>query len=222
MWKTEADQWRLPYWDWARTNRVPELAKYPTITVPKYDGTGVTRIDNPLFQFRNPTEQPMISAGVGADNPWESPEDNVEDMKFGACIGTSRWPDEVDRKPDTEAWRQGVVNNYKVADKFRSTNWAKEGEPEKPYGTTAEMVFRLLTVPIEYITFASTKLGQLPRTRTKVLPKKKKGPISQWTKILIWSTSTITSTAVPEVKATWPMFPLQPLILSSGCTTGKC
>lgn len=80
-WKKEADQWRLPYWDWARTNRVPELAKYPTITVPKYDGAGVNRIDNPLFQFRNPTEKPMISAGVGSDNPWETADNNEEDMK---------------------------------------------------------------------------------------------------------------------------------------------
>ncbi|KAE8363174.1 hypothetical protein BDV27DRAFT_159078 [Aspergillus caelatus] len=87
----------------------------------------------PLFQFRNPTEETMLSAGVGTDNPWETADNNAEDMKFGYCIGTSRWPDE-----------------------------AKEGKPEKPYGTTAKMVFRLLTVPIEYITFASTKIWSTP------------------------------------------------------------
>ena len=66
------------------------------------------------------------------------------------------------------------MNNYKVADKFRSTNWAREGGPEKPYGTTAEMVFRLLTVPIEYITFATTKIWSAPERTDKYAPEEEK------------------------------------------------
>lgn len=78
-WLEQAESWRLPFWDWARNGRVPDLAKYPTITVPRPDG-GQERIDNPLFQFRMPTNQPMRSEGVGTENTWENDAEQ-EDYK---------------------------------------------------------------------------------------------------------------------------------------------
>ncbi|CAG7969261.1 unnamed protein product [Penicillium salamii] len=150
-WREQAESWRLPFWDWARNGRVPDLAKYPTITVPKPEG-GFTRIDNPLFQFRMPTDQPMRSEGVGTENTWQDDAEQEDYKNFGNAIGTSRWPDEEDQKPTSEGWRHGVVNNRKVADAFNS----HDGYNDKNHGPAAEMVYRLLTVPMDYTTFAST------------------------------------------------------------------
>lgn len=73
-------------------------------------------------------------------------------VQFGNTIGTSRWPDEEDQKPTSEGWRHGVVNNRKVADAFNS----HMGYNDKNNGPAAEMVYRLLTIPMEFTTFAST------------------------------------------------------------------
>ncbi|KAJ5346417.1 hypothetical protein N7541_008899 [Penicillium brevicompactum] len=150
-WREQAESWRLPFWDWARNGRVPDLAKYPTITVPRPQG-GLVRIDNPLFQFRMPTDEPMRSEGVGTENTWQDDAEQEEYKNFGNAIGTSRWPDEEDQKPASEGWRHGVVNNRKVADAFNS----HEGYNDKNHGPAAEMIYRLLTVPMDYTTFAST------------------------------------------------------------------
>ncbi|KAJ5173461.1 uncharacterized protein N7500_001392 [Penicillium coprophilum] len=150
-WREQAESWRLPFWDWARNGRVPDLAKYPTITVPRPEG-GSIRINNPLFQFRMPTDKPMRSEGVGTENTWENDTEQEEYKNFGNAIGTSRWPDEEDQNPRSEGWRHGVVNNRKVADAFNS----HEGYNNKNHGPAAEMVYRLLTVPMDYTTFAST------------------------------------------------------------------
>ncbi|CAI7673953.1 unnamed protein product [Penicillium viridicatum] len=150
-WREQADSWRLPFWDWARNGRVPDLAKYPTITVSSPEG-GSVRINNPLFQFRMPTDKPMRSEGVGTENTWENDSEQEEYKNFGNAIGTSRWPDEEDQNPNSEGWQHGVVNNRKVADAFNS----HEGYNDKNHGPAAEMVYRLLTVPMDYTTFAST------------------------------------------------------------------
>lgn len=76
-WREHAESWRLPFWDWARNGRVPDLAKYPTITVPRPQG-GLVRIDNPLFQFRMPTDEPMRSEGVGTENTWQDDAEQEE------------------------------------------------------------------------------------------------------------------------------------------------
>lgn len=41
---------------------------------------GFVRIDNPLFQFRMPTNQPMRSEGVGTENTWQNDAEQ-EDYK---------------------------------------------------------------------------------------------------------------------------------------------
>lgn len=72
--------------------------------------------------------------------------------QFGNAIGTSRWPDEEDQKPKSEGWRHGVVNNRKVTDAFNS----HMGYNDKNHGPSAEMVYRLLTISMDFTTFAST------------------------------------------------------------------
>lgn len=52
----------------------------------------------------------------------------------------------------TQTWKYGVVNNYKVQEALKKPVWLGES----PYGQPAEMVYRLLTVPMEYSTFATT------------------------------------------------------------------
>ncbi|GKT45419.1 tyrosinase [Colletotrichum spaethianum] len=39
QWMTEANAWRLPYWDWANIPSVPDVASTPTITIKMPDGT---------------------------------------------------------------------------------------------------------------------------------------------------------------------------------------
>lgn len=52
-----------------------------------------------------------------------------------------------------------MVNNYKVQDALKKPSWLSKTQ----YGQPAEMVYRLLTVPMEYSTFATTaQLGENP------------------------------------------------------------
>ncbi|KAI9934409.1 hypothetical protein MW887_000023 [Aspergillus wentii] len=157
-WREAADSWRFPFWDWSIANpnsstgtvKVPQLSKYPTIMVPKSDLSGEERIENPLFQFKVPTNEPMSKK----------------------CIGTSRWPDDEDaginkiRAPngqnetiraDTEAWRHCVVNNSEVERALSAPVWNFDNaEDSAKFGKPAEAVYRLLTVPMEYTSFATT------------------------------------------------------------------
>ncbi|KAJ5899989.1 Concanavalin A-like lectin/glucanases superfamily [Penicillium taxi] len=151
-WEAAAQTWRLPFWDWGISSSVPDLCKYPIFVVPAYDGKGVRSINNPLFQFHMPTDQPMSTAGVdNFKDPWV-PNNKGEILFFGECIGTSRWPQEGDNASGSAAWKLGVVNNYKVQDALKKPSWLDDS----PYGQPAEMVFRLLTIPMEYSTFATT------------------------------------------------------------------
>ncbi|KAL4861797.1 hypothetical protein BDV12DRAFT_203650 [Aspergillus spectabilis] len=149
-WEEAALTWRLPFWDWGVTSSVPALAKYPTTVVPTADGKDEERINNPLYQFRMPTNQPMSTAGMDSfKDPWV---DDGDMLYFGDAIGTSRWPQEEDVIRGSAAWRHGVVNNYKVTDALKKPQWVTETD----HGQPAEMVYRLLTVPMEYSTFATT------------------------------------------------------------------
>ena len=76
-WKVEADQWRLPYWDFARkvtldnstapkggashqdTLRLPILCMMPSLMVQGFEGENVRlrKMSNPLYKFETP--QPM-------------------------------------------------------------------------------------------------------------------------------------------------------------------
>ncbi|KAJ6103635.1 Concanavalin A-like lectin/glucanases superfamily [Penicillium sp. IBT 16267x] len=150
QWQEAAEGWRLPFWDWGISTSVPDLCKYPFTFVPKADGTGEESISNPLFQFRMPNNKPMSYYGMDDfKDPW------VEDgdmLYFGECVGTTRWPDEGETASGSHTWKYGVVNNYKVQEALKKPQWVADS----PYGQPAEMVYRLLTVPMEYNTFATT------------------------------------------------------------------
>ncbi|KAL4748038.1 hypothetical protein BDW72DRAFT_196173 [Aspergillus terricola var. indicus] len=149
-WNRAANAWRLPFWDWGVRSSVPDLAKYPTTNVPTADGKDEESIPNPLYQFRMPNNKPMSTEGMDAfKDPWV---DDGDMLFYGECIATSRWPEEEDSKPGTLTWKRGVVNNYKVADSLKKPGWTSG----TAYGQPAEMVYRLLTVPLEYSSFATT------------------------------------------------------------------
>ncbi|KAJ5925145.1 hypothetical protein N7454_007784 [Penicillium verhagenii] len=149
-WEAAAKAWRLPFWDWGITTSVPDLCKYPTFIVPSVDGKSEEVITNPLFQFRMPTNKPMSTVGMeNFRDPWVP---QGEMIYYGECIGTSRWPQEGDNVSGSAAWKHGVVNNYKVQDALKKPQWVANS----PYGQPSEMVYRLLTIPMEYSTFATT------------------------------------------------------------------
>lgn len=52
----------------------------------------------------------------------------------------------------THTWKYGVVNNYKVQEAMKKPTWVANS----PYGQPSEMVYRLLTTPMDYTTFATT------------------------------------------------------------------
>ncbi|KAJ5646047.1 hypothetical protein N7490_002419 [Penicillium lividum] len=149
-WEDAARLWRLPFWDWGLTTSVPNLSKWPTAIVPTKDGSGEEAIQNPLYQFRMPNNKPMSSQMLSNfTDPWVDQKDTYTIFE---CIGTSRWPQEGDNVSGSEAWKNGVVNNYKVQDALKKPQWVANS----PYGQPSEMVWRLLTVPMEYSTFATT------------------------------------------------------------------
>ncbi|KAL3477040.1 hypothetical protein BJX99DRAFT_270192 [Aspergillus californicus] len=150
VWEEAANAWRLPFWDWGVSSSVPALSKYPTTLVPTKDGKSEESISNPLFQFRMPTNKPMSTAGMdNFKDPWV---DDGDMLYYGECIGTSRWPEKDDAVSGSASWKYGVVNNYKVQDALTKPPWVGDTD----YGQAAEMVYRLLTVPMEYSTFATT------------------------------------------------------------------
>ncbi|KAL3462180.1 hypothetical protein BJX64DRAFT_259434 [Aspergillus heterothallicus] len=142
----EARRWRLPYWDWAAYPRLPLLAREPKVTVEIFDLREV--IDNPLYQFRMPGGKPMGSHGVG--DVQLQREHAV--LSYGACIATSRRPTKVQTGSASKYWINGVVN---------------EGEAllsidGKYHGSAREMVYRLLTHPLEYEEFSTGGSEDLP------------------------------------------------------------
>jgi hypothetical protein len=74
--------------------------------------------------------------------------------QFGECVATSRWPQKEDNVSGSKTWKYGVVNNYKVQEALAKPGWMSSSDTD--YGQAAEMVYRLLTIPMEYSTFATT------------------------------------------------------------------
>jgi tyrosinase len=83
-WKSAADSWRFPYWDWAQKKvrkdtsdpdnikdkiiyDVPLIVKDPKIEVLDYKQAGlgtIAKIDNPMYKFRMPDGSQMGSFGI--------------------------------------------------------------------------------------------------------------------------------------------------------------
>ncbi|KAJ5219622.1 hypothetical protein N7468_008826 [Penicillium chermesinum] len=151
-WEEAAENWRLPFWDWGTQATVPNLSKSPIAIVPTADGKGEQPIPNPLYQFRNPQGQPWGALKVeNFKDPWVPEGGKL--LFFSECVATSRWPDEPDVQSGSEGWKHGTVNNLKVKESLERSEWMTEA----PAGAKpAELVYRLLTVPMEYSTFATT------------------------------------------------------------------
>ncbi|KAL5342248.1 hypothetical protein BJX70DRAFT_357265 [Aspergillus crustosus] len=148
--RTAADTWRLPYWDWAVNPRVPWLAAEPELQISLLGE--LETISNPLYQFRMPNGKPMEAHGVGDVKAMG--EDTI--YSYGKCIATSRCPTEEQAQATSKDWIQGVVNNDGV-EKYLKLHSAVD---EKDYGAAAELVYRLLTYPIDYQEFATTALDK--------------------------------------------------------------
>lgn len=58
-------------------------------------------------------------------------------------------------KTRSPAWINGVVNNSSVEKALAQPTWTND-DKANPHGKPAEMVYRLLTVPMDYPTFATT------------------------------------------------------------------
>lgn len=76
MWRKAANQWRLPYWDWATPQPyindfgVPQVCTYHNITISMPYGKTQT-IANPLKKFSNPKKILEDSRFRWATHPWE-------------------------------------------------------------------------------------------------------------------------------------------------------
>jgi hypothetical protein len=60
-WEFAAENWRLPYWDWADDTDVPKLICMPSVKIVTSPGPSAETISvpNPLYQFTMPTKKPM-------------------------------------------------------------------------------------------------------------------------------------------------------------------
>ncbi|CEL03900.1 hypothetical protein ASPCAL05038 [Aspergillus calidoustus] len=148
--RAAADTWRLPYWDWAVNPKVPWLAAEPELQVSLLGK--LETLQNPLYQFRMPDGKAMEAHGVGDVKAMG--EETV--YSYGKCLATSRCPTEEQAQADSKDWIQGVVNNEGV-EKFMVLHSAVDG---KNYGAAAELVYRLLTYPIDYQEFATTAVDK--------------------------------------------------------------
>ncbi|KAF4626245.1 hypothetical protein G7Y89_g11919 [Cudoniella acicularis] len=139
-----AKKWRLPFWDWAKNPKMPDLLCWPTIKI------GLIRktIDNPLYKFKMPKGKKMGAYGVGT---LKSPEYD-DSFEYGECIATSRCPTEARREPTSKEWREGFADHNKVNELLNKHKSITEFD----YGETAEMVYRLLTYPLDFVSFATT------------------------------------------------------------------
>ncbi|KAI0466683.1 tyrosinase [Xylaria cf. heliscus] len=140
-----ARSWRLPFWDWAKNGRVPEMARYKAISI-TFGGEPKVEIANPLYQFRMPNDKKMKVYGVGPVVNF----DGGDPFNYGECIATSRCPTDEERG-DAEKWANGVVHDDE-ADKLLAEH---SSITDMSYGSAAELVYRLLTYPLDYSHFAT-------------------------------------------------------------------
>ncbi|PGG97210.1 hypothetical protein AJ79_09293 [Helicocarpus griseus UAMH5409] len=145
-----ADTWRLPYWDWAANPKIPWLATEPQLQVSLLEE--LETIPNPLYQFRMPNGKNMASEGVG-DVKLQGEE---AILSYGNCIATSRCPLDGQTEADSKHWIEGVVNPGE-SDRYMVEHISVD---DTDYGTTAEMVYRLLTYPLEYAQFSTMAIDE--------------------------------------------------------------
>jgi tyrosinase len=72
QWVAAAQQWRLPYWDFAVKQSylnppnygVPEIFSQNTVTILDFNGSQIN-VQNPLWSFSNPRNVPMGDDSMG-------------------------------------------------------------------------------------------------------------------------------------------------------------
>ena len=96
QWKEAADNFRLPYWDWAQTPDLPtQFCDMPTLEIKAIQGSGTDKFDNPLYKFINPKK--------GADG---------KAVAFGdASMGIYKIPDNGNKLPVSHLQVQKSVAN---------------------------------------------------------------------------------------------------------------
>ena len=58
-WRNAANQFRLPYWDWARTKAIPSICRDAEINILMPGNQPQKQVTNPLAKFRNPKNVAM-------------------------------------------------------------------------------------------------------------------------------------------------------------------
>ncbi|KAF5587251.1 tyrosinase precursor [Fusarium pseudocircinatum] len=140
-WEKTANEWRLPYWDWAgkkyskkhgQEYALPEIFRFELITTYPPDNTrGETGVTNPFYEFENPMKDDEGNARAFGNMPasmtqWNIP-DHVEKgdpgepdvrLPWSKCSATSRYGL---RSEDGVTWT-GLAgfNNFDEANKTLS------------------------------------------------------------------------------------------------------
>ncbi|TGJ84363.1 hypothetical protein E0Z10_g4430 [Xylaria hypoxylon] len=152
-----ARTWRLPFWDWAKNPRVPKLARFRTVEI-TFGGEPKFQLANPLYQFRMPNDKKMRAYGVGSVVNF----DGGDPFDYGECIATSRCPTDEEREAGSDTWANGVVHDDDVDKRLAEHS----SVTDMSYGSAAELVYRLLTYPMDYAHFATLARDETAMTAT--------------------------------------------------------
>ncbi|KAL4721786.1 hypothetical protein ACLX1H_011280 [Fusarium chlamydosporum] len=185
-WEKAANEWRLPYWDWAgeqatRKNKLPIIFETEEITVyPPNTPRGETKVENPFWDFKNPMKDDNGNPRAFGDMPpgktqWKIPDHVIKGkngkpdtvLPWGKCSATSRYGL---RSEDGVKWTGlSGYNNFNEANtvlsKFQEGWYSPypKGDPRrdtfKGPGTLADAVNRLFCPKYTdtWETFSSTK-----------------------------------------------------------------
>jgi tyrosinase len=100
LWTAEANQWRLPYWDWAipqpyiENFGVPEICTWEKITIVEpasknREPLGRVEVANPLWKFSNPLGIPMGDPAMGVNAVGDADDAPV---RVNLLVAISPWP----------------------------------------------------------------------------------------------------------------------------------
>ncbi|KJK87485.1 hypothetical protein H633G_08670 [Metarhizium anisopliae BRIP 53284] len=155
-WKKAAQQWRLPFWDWAipqsDTNKfgVPGIVGREQLEILKLGGKDKESVKNPLYKYTNKINGEEVSMNDPKMEPYQLDYDAYGGI-YNKSIGPSRYGN-----PSLPDWVQGFVDNAKIEEAMEN--------PEAPHWqkgvSIAENVYRILTDVYfqSYETFSSTYL----------------------------------------------------------------
>ncbi|KAI1390406.1 uncharacterized protein F4822DRAFT_401841 [Hypoxylon trugodes] len=160
-WIKEANQFRLPYFNWARPKNfeIPHIYTINNIKirVPKsHDGSNIPPelIENPLYRFQLRVGGKLTKMG---DLPKPYTIEDTSGFPWSKCSGTSRWGI-VENTPESK-WSQGINNWPKANAAISSHTWEDPNDKTDINNHTAsELVYRILSSSYckNFSSFAST------------------------------------------------------------------